>query len=55
MKELNKNELLSVDGGVNITGTFITSLTKGVNALLDLGRSLGTAIRRIGSKSVCSI
>jgi len=55
MKELDKNELLSVDGGININGTLITSLTKGINVLLDLGRSLGTAIRRIGSKSLCSI
>lgn len=55
MKELNSLELYNIEGGLNITGTLISSLTRGVNALLDLGRSLGTAIRRIGSNNICPI
>lgn len=54
MKDLNKEELLNVDGG-SISGTFISALTRGVNTLLDMGRSLGTAIRRIGSGNVCPL
>jgi len=54
MKDLNKEELLNVDGG-SISGTLISSLTRGINTLLDMGRSLGTAIRRIGSGNVCPL
>jgi len=54
MKSLSNNELLNVSGG-NISGTLISALTRGVNTLLDMGRSLGNAIRRIGSGNVCPL
>lgn len=52
MKELNKNELLNIDGG-SISGTLISAITRGINTILDMGRSFGNAIRRIGSGRVC--
>lgn len=55
MKELSQKELYSVVGGINITGAVITAISKGINTLLDFGRSLGTAIRRIGSNNLCSL
>ena len=54
MIHLKKQELLEIEGG-GISGSFIASLVKGVSSLLDLGRSLGTAIRRVYSKKVCPI
>lgn len=54
MKGLNDNELMNVSGGA-ISGTLISSLTRGINTLLDMGRSLGSAIRRIGSNNVCPL
>lgn len=53
--EINKSELVLIRGGGSITGTLINSFARGINVLLDLGRSLGTAIRRIGSNKLCSI
>lgn len=53
--ELKKEQLIQIEGGIKITGTLITAWTKGINAILDLGRSLGTAIRRIGSNKICSL
>lgn len=53
--ELNKNQLLNVVGGISISGTLINSIVRGINAILDLGRSFGTAIRRISSKNVCPL
>ncbi len=53
MKELNKEILLEIDGGLNISGSLVSSFTKAINAILDLGRSLGTAIRRISSGNLC--
>ena len=52
--DLKKEELLNINGG-GISGTLLNSIIRGVNALLDLGRSLGTAIRRLGSNSICPL
>lgn len=49
---LSKNELLSIEGGA-ISAAYLTAIVRGVNALLDLGRSLGTAIRRVIAGSIC--
>lgn len=55
MEELNKELLIKVEGGLNITGSLIGSFTKGINAILEVGRSLGSAIRRINSGKLCSL
>ena len=54
MRKLGYNELVSVSGG-SISGTVINAFCRGITTLLDLGRSLGTAIRRIRSNNVCSL
>lgn len=53
--ELNENQLLNIVGGISISGTLINSIVRGINSILDLGRSFGTAIRRISSKKVCPL
>ena len=55
MENLKCDELLNVSGGSNISGTLINALAKGVSTIYDIGRSLGTAIRRIGSNNICPI
>ncbi len=52
--ELTNNELKKIVGG-NITGTLLNSIIKGMTTIIDLGRSLGTAIRRIKSNSFCKV
>ncbi len=52
MKELNKQELLKISGGA-ISGSLINAFIRGISTILDLGRSLGTAIRRIQTKQFC--
>lgn len=52
--ELEKQELLTIIGG-SISGTLLNSIVRGINAILDLGRSLGTAIRRLGTNSICQV
>ena len=54
MKNLNKEELLNIEGG-SISGTLISSITRGINTVLDMGRALGNAIRRIGSNNICPL
>ena len=55
MKELNKNELHEINGGFNITGAVISAISRGINTVLDFGRCLGSAIRRLGSNNLCSL
>ena len=52
MKNLNKDELVLIEGG-SISGTLISSITRGINTILDMGRSFGNAIRMIGSRNIC--
>ena len=52
MIELQKTELLNINGG-NISGTMVNAFVKALDSLLDLGRSLGTAIRRIATGNLC--
>lgn len=55
MKKLNGYEMTNVEGGLNITVTFLTALIRGVNSFMDVGRSLGTAIRRTTSGKFCPL
>ena len=54
MRSLNKEELLKVSGG-GITAAWLNAAARAVTTLVDLGRSLGTAIRRSISGKVCSL
>lgn len=55
MEKLNKQQLANINGGVNISGTLINAFVRGINAFLDLGRSIGTAIRRVSTGRVCKV
>lgn len=46
-------ELRLVYGGAAISGAIINALVKSMSLALELGRSLGTAIRRLTSGSKC--
>lgn len=52
--EIKTNELMNIYGGA-VTGAFINSIIRGINSFLDLGRSVGTAIRRIISRNICPL
>lgn len=51
---LSDNELKKVNGG-SITATFINAIVKGLNILIELGKSLGSSFRRITSGKTCSL
>lgn len=50
--ELTNKELYLVRGG-GITASWINYLAKGINSLLEVGRSLGSSIRRIATRKLC--
>ena len=51
---LNKEELFKVVGG-EINSSLINAVTRGVSTFLELGRSIGSAIRRAVSGKTCSL
>lgn len=52
---LENKELLQIRGGLSLTGTLLSYIIKGFNTILELGKTLGSSIRRIKSKSFCSL
>lgn len=58
MKELNKEELLKADGGSVesiLNGTILSTLVKGATLFFDVGKSFGSAIRRIFTGNTCGM
>ena len=51
---LKDNELKKITGG-SITATFINAIVKGLECLIELGKSLGSSFRRITSGATCGI
>lgn len=52
--KLTKEELLLVEGG-KTSAALLNSILRGASLILELGRSLGTAVRRITSRKSCSL
>lgn len=50
--KLNQEQLKEIYGG-DINGTLLSSMVKGITILLELGRSLGSSIRRMVDHNIC--
>lgn len=46
MREIDKLEMLKVDGGIDISGALIETLLKTSEFYYNIGKSLGSSIRR---------
>ena len=55
MNRLNKQELLLITGGFSITGTIINAFVTAGKFIFETGRSLGSSIRRISGKKLCTL
>lgn len=55
MNKLKKHELIEIKAGATISGTLFNAIARGVTVFTDLGRYLGSAIRRMTSKSYCKL
>lgn len=51
--KLTNQELVTIIGGAGISGALINAFARGLNTILDIGRSLGTAIVRIIKGKTC--
>lgn len=57
MIELNNTELMEVDGGGTsiLTAAFLNSAARLIGSIMDVGRSLGSSIRRAINGTYCRI
>ncbi len=53
MQKLTKEELFAIKGG-SISGTMVNAITKMLTTIYDLGRSIGSTIRRLIDNDFCS-
>lgn len=51
----DEKELLQIVGGLNVSGAILNALKSCANTVMDIGRSLGSALRRLSNGSLCSI
>lgn len=51
-----EKELLEIiGGGINVSGAILNAFKGCANTIMDIGRSLGSAIRRLAFGSLCSL
>lgn len=56
MKELNNKELMDIMGGANyFSASFFNAAARAIDTIMDIGRSLGSAVRRAFSGKVCPL
>lgn len=55
MRKLDKDEMVKIEGGTTISSTLISAVTRAGSILLEIGRSLGSAIRRIYEGNTCPL
>ena len=52
--KLEEKELYNINGGgITINATLINAFARAISTVLDLGRTVGSAIRRLYSKNYC--
>lgn len=56
MRELNNKEMMEIIGGANwLTAAFFNAAARTIETVLGVGRSLGSAIRRLVNGKVCPV
>ena len=50
---MSNKELLCIYGGIGLSATVVNAVLRGVNFTLELGRTLGTIIRRKMDRRLC--
>lgn len=55
IKKLKRNELREIEGGFSITGSIVNAFVEGIKTILDVGRSLGSSLRRLKEDKLCKV
>ncbi len=52
MKKLNKNQMKNIKA-TGLNGTILNAILRGANIFIDVGRNMGSSVRRFVSKNLC--
>ena len=52
---MNKEELMNIYGGAKLTSSIINAAVKALSFALEVGRTIGSSIRRAIAKKKCSV
>ena len=55
MRELNKEEMMKINGGTNVTAAMLGAIYKIVETIYNLGDALGSSIRRVIENKNCGL
>ena len=55
MRELNKEEMMKINGGTNVTAAMLGAIYKIVETIYNLGDALGSLIRRVIENKNCGL
>lgn len=55
MREIDKREMLDVDGGASFSASMMSAIYKTIGVIYSIGESLGSYIRRVTEKKMCDI
>jgi len=55
MRTLSDKELKQVIGGLDLTSGLLNSFVRAFEIVLEIGRSFGTSIRRLGGGDICEL
>lgn len=50
--KIDNNKLIMISGG-SITAAYLNAAARAINTILDLGRTVGSSIRRAVTKNYC--
>ena len=50
---INNSELKNIRGGISFTAALMAAISKNITTILNLGQTLGSALRRILRKNYC--
>ena len=55
MREINKREMLSVEGGATLSASMLSAIYKTIDTIFSIGEALGSYIRRVTEKKMCDL
>ena len=55
MEEVIESDYESIEGGLSFSGPLLNAFTAGIKIILELGRSVGSALRRGSNGKLCKI
>ena len=56
MQKINKTKMKQISGGaLSLNGTIINSLIRYINVFFEIGKALGSAIRRNKAGTICPV